>query len=162
MIKLVCDIMLGKLARKLRMLGIDTAYQNNASQNDILHLSKTQNRIILTRNSAFAGTLPKSACHFIRDNSPDAQLRQVISHFKLSINRLRPFSRCICCNTELRPVTKEEVEGKVADYVFTTSDSFSSCPACGKIFWPGTHYQNMVDTIDRLLASPEKPEDRIF
>lgn len=148
--------MLGKLARKLRMLGIDTAYRNRVSQDDILNLAKAENRIILTRNALSAKTLPKGTFLFIDSNSPVEQLRQIISCFNISKDAINPFSRCICCNNELKPVDKEKIEGKVANYVYSTSDSFSKCPGCNKIYWHGTHHQNMTDTINDLFAGIKK------
>ena len=49
--KFIADIMLGRLARYLRMAGNDVLYFNNINDVEILCIAKDQDRIILTRDS---------------------------------------------------------------------------------------------------------------
>ena len=146
--------MLGKLAKKLRMLGIDAACKNLASDENIISSAINENRIILSRRTDFQAADKNIHFLFIKDNSPDSQIRQVISSLKITRKMIKPFCRCICCSTELQPLGKKQAEGKVADYVFNTVDAFSICPSCNKIYWPGTHYQNMLNTIDDIFRQP--------
>ena len=46
----VLDVHLGKLAKALRLLGFDTCYQNDYSDQTIAQLAAQQNRIVLTRD----------------------------------------------------------------------------------------------------------------
>ena len=149
--KFICDSMLGKLAKKLRMLGLDTAYHITAAAEKIITVALKENRIILTRKTNLPVTDKNIPFLFIMNNDPKQQIRQVISHFKINRSMLRPFSRCISCNIELEPLEKKLAEGKVADYIFNTTDSFSICPACGKIYWSGTHHENMTKIINNLF-----------
>jgi uncharacterized protein with PIN domain len=64
---------------------------------------------------------------------------------------INPFSRGISCNKELRPLKKDRAEGKVADYVFNTTDIFTTCLSCEKIYWSGTHLQNMKRIINNIF-----------
>jgi len=150
--KFICDSMLGKLAKKLRMLGFDTAYHHSSTKISIVKTALHENRIILTRKTNFSVSDKNIYSLFILDNDPDEQLRQVLSHYKFNKEQLSPFSRCICCNTILKPLNKKLAEGRVADYVFNTSEHFSECTTCKKIFWHGTHYENMTKSIDNLFT----------
>jgi len=48
--RFVLDIHLGKLATSLRMLGFDTLYRNDYADEELAHISSTQERILLTRD----------------------------------------------------------------------------------------------------------------
>lgn len=45
------DVHLGTLARRLRLLGIDTAYCNDASDDALVHQAAGQRRVLLTRTA---------------------------------------------------------------------------------------------------------------
>ena len=152
MMRFICDVMLGTLAKKLRMLGIDTSYHNNITEESLLAAALKENRIVLTRKTAFSLSNITVAVIFILDNNPKNQLRQTVSHFKINRDIINPFSRCISCNNELSPLKKDLAEGKVADYVFNTTDTFTTCLSCEKIYWPGTHLQNMKILINNIFV----------
>ena len=149
--RFICDVMLGKLAKKLRMLGFDTSYHNNITEASLLDAALKENRIVLTRKTAFPISNKAVPVLFILDNNPKNQLRQTVSHFKINKEMINPFSRCISCNKELSSMEKDLAEGKVADYVFNTTDTFTTCLSCGKIYWPGTHLQNMKRLINNIF-----------
>ena len=148
----ICDVMLGKLAKKLRMLGIDTSYHNNITEEYLIDAALKENRIALTRKTDFPVLNKAVPVLFILDNNPKNQLIQTISHFKINKEMINPFSRCISCNNELSPLKKELAEGKVADYVFNTTNTFTTCLSCEKIYWPGTHLQNMKILINNIFV----------
>jgi len=146
--KFIADIMLGKLARYLRMAGNDVLYFNNISDDEILRIAKTQDRIILTRDSLM---LQRKECKngiissmLIRDDDFLEQLKQVKDD--LGINLAPLLIRCLKCNSLLEKVRKQGLEGKVPPYVFKTQESFLFCAGCGKYYWRGTHYENICRT----------------
>ena len=149
--KLICDRMLGKLAKKLRMLGLDTTYHEPTAKEGIIISALKENRIVLTRRTNHPTAAEHIDLIFIKDNDPENQIRQVIKHLKITKEMTNPFSVCICCNTKLKPLEKRRVEGQVADHIFNSIDSFSTCPACKKIYWSGTHHQNMAQSIDAIF-----------
>ena len=152
MMRFICDVMLGTLAKKLRMLGIDTTYHNNITVEYLIGATFKENRIVLTRKTAFPISNNAGPVLFILDNNPKNQLRQIVSHFKINKDMINPFSRCISCNIELSPLDKDLAEGKVSDYVFNTTDTFTTCLSCEKIYWPGTHLQNMKILINNIFV----------
>lgn len=151
MMRFICDVMLGKLAKKLRMLGIDTTYHNNITGDNLISVSLKENGIILTRKTERPYSDKATPVLFILDNNPNNQLKQVVSHYKINRNTTTPFSRCISCNKELMPLEKDLAEGKVADYVFNTTESFTTCSVCKKIYWSGTHFQHMKRWINNIF-----------
>jgi uncharacterized protein with PIN domain len=151
MMRFICDVMLGKLAKKLRMLGFDTSYHNNITIEKLIAAALKENRIVLTRKTALTTSNKAILVLLILDNNPKNQLRQTVSRFKINKGMINHFSRCISCNKELSPLERDLVEGKVADYVFNTTDSFKTCVSCGKIYWPGTHLQNMERLINNIF-----------
>ncbi|MDP7555726.1 MAG: Mut7-C RNAse domain-containing protein, partial [Nitrospinota bacterium] len=62
------------------------------------------------------------------------------------------FARCSECNEILKEINREEVHGKVPDYIRETQESFRQCPHCKKIFWEGTHCKRMKEKINRLYG----------
>ena len=58
----VADVHLGKLAKMLWMLGIDSAYRNNYSNSELVKIVVDEKRILLSKNARFG----KSArIHFL-------------------------------------------------------------------------------------------------
>jgi len=143
--RFIADVMVGKLARYLRMAGYDVAYSNDAGDEEILDTARREERIVLTRDTMmlkrrdFARGVLRSI--YITDDSLRQQLLQVMSCLGL---RLRPrLVICLVCNSRLEEAAKEEAEGKVPPYVFKTRDDFSHCRECGRYYWRGTHYDYM-------------------
>lgn len=144
-LRFICDSMLGRLAKSLRMLGFDTLYARCLTPQRLMQSSVEQQRIILTRRSAFLKNPPTGSCIYIRSNNPEEQLRQVIAACGgRSQALIRPFTICLRCNVPLADLAKEAAAGRVPDYVFATVDHFAACASCGRVYWKGTHYQNMA------------------
>ena len=80
----------------------------------------------------------------------NSQVKQVLRKFDLE-HEIRPLTRCIICNEPLASVTPEEIKGKVPEYVYLTHSSFSECPSCYRVYWEGTHSNNILKTINMLL-----------
>ena len=143
--KFIADIMVGKLAKYLRMAGYDVLYDNNISDEEILNTAKNAGRIVLTRDSIM---LRRRECRqniiksmLIRDDKLTKQLQQVKEDLKIE---LKPnLVRCLECNSILLSIKKEEVENKVPPYVFKTQNTFLFCPKCSKYYWRGTHFESI-------------------
>lgn len=150
--KFIADIMLGRLAKYLRMTGKDVIYKNNLDDVDILKIAKIENRIILTRDSIM---LKRRECVkntvkslLIKDDNFIDQLKQVSSELGLDLNP--DLIRCIECNMLLKDVKKEKLKGLVPPYVFKTHSLFLFCPGCNKYYWRGTHYINIATVFKKI------------
>src|SRR5262245_38313479 len=131
-IKFVADVMVGKLARWLRVLGLDVVYSNAFQDDEIIRLAKSENRIILTRDTRLAARCPKEQHLFIESGDYKEQIRQVLRTFDLK--HFNVLSRCLECNALLQNVDKEAVFNRVPPYVYLTQDRFASCPSCGRVY----------------------------
>ncbi|MFH1623891.1 MAG: Mut7-C RNAse domain-containing protein [Pseudomonadota bacterium] len=150
--KFVADRMLGKLAKILRILGFDVLYSNRIHFRELVRIARDEKRIILTRNSLIKTKEGEYTFFFINNNEPKRQLKEVIDGLDLKISPSNVFTRCLLCNHELKKIEREDVEGRVPDYVFETQRDFSLCRNCNKIFWKGTHHKNMLASFEGYLS----------
>lgn len=154
-IRFIVDVNLGKLAQKLRLLGFDTLFRNHYDDNDIVTDAAKQNRIILTRD---IGVLKHSAVthgYFIRNDDPKKQLAEVIERLQLQ-NHFRPFSRCSVCNSQMKLVDKSKVQDKLYADTLEMYDEFWQCAGCKKVYWEGSHYDRIVEWIDRINSGNQE------
>jgi uncharacterized protein with PIN domain len=160
--RFICDIMLGKLATYLRMAGIDTAYSRSLALPSLIKIASVEQRTILTRRRVLSAADIPVTVYFVNSNDPREQLRDVITHFNITLDETNYFSRCLLCNETLQAIDKSQTHEKVPDYVFSTIDDFSQCPCCKHFYWKGTHYSNMLHKLNVLLhATAEDTEERI-
>lgn len=143
--KFLCDGMLGKLCKYLRICGVDTAYSNEGMK--MLLAAKKENRVILTKNTHLK---EKEGTFFIESDDPLIQLKYVIKEFGLK-EKLGFFSRCLLCNELLVPVTKGKIRDKIPYYTYKNFDEFAQCPKCLRVYWQGSHYQKMREDLERFL-----------
>lgn len=147
--RFVVDAHLGKLAGKLRLLGFDTLFRNDFDDSEIIRLSLEENRIILTRDRGVLKHKTVSRGYFVRSESIDAQLQEVVRRFQLE-NSFQPFTRCSGCNGLLHPVEKEAVRDRLPERSRDLFEDFMECDGCGKIYWQGSHRDKILKFIDTL------------
>ena len=152
-LRFIVDHNVGKLARWLRMMGYDTLFFTGPDDGMMVKTALQQERIILTRDSGVAArrlaTDGKITVILIEGENPSEQMRQVSGALKLDIS-YRPFTLCLECNCELVERTREEVHGRVPPHVFKTCSSYMECLSCRRIYWRGTHWQAMCDTLAKF------------
>jgi uncharacterized protein with PIN domain len=146
-ITFIADVMVGKLARWLRVLGVDVLYSNRFEDDELIRIAEAEDRVILTRDRGLAGRRLKAHCLLIESDDYREQVRQVINTFALK--NFNTLSRCIECNGLLRNVNKEEVFEKVPPFVYLTNERFAVCPSCSRVYWPGTHAADMLKRLDK-------------
>lgn len=144
--RFLCDQNLGRLARWLRILGFDAAYMKPDSDGKIRE-AEASGRIVLTRKTSICRG--RSAHLIVHDRVQD-QLRQLGCVYDLSQGE-GALSRCSLCNVPLEETGREEVKGRVPDYVHATRDTFARCPSCRRIYWKGTHYARICDRMRSIL-----------
>jgi uncharacterized protein with PIN domain len=151
--------MLGKLSTYLRMAGIDSAYSRSLSLPSLIKTAIAEERSILTRRRDIKLADCPVSVYCVQSNYPHEQLKDVIKQFAISLDQANFFSRCLLCNKALDRLDKSNALGKVPDYVTSTVSDFSQCPGCNKIYWKGTHYQNMLRQLHNLLHGAEITND---
>ena len=150
--KFLVDRMLGKLAKALRLLGYDATYYQDGDLTQLIRLAREQDRVILTRNTKLAARKPEDHVVRITKDRSKLQLRELYEKGHIAFSEEKSFSRCLICNVLLDGITRKEVEGKVPDFIFHTYQEFYHCSQCGRIYWPGTHQQNMQKRIKEILT----------
>jgi uncharacterized protein len=154
--RFIVDVMLGKLAKWLRVLGFDAKIAPLKERSRIESLM-AQGFIPVTRSEKWRSI---EGLVFIRGNDPFEQLKELISRLDIRQGDVRPFSRCSICNAELSRIPREAALGNVPDFVFETVTDFRQCLECRKIYWPGSHKGRMLDRLQSLLGwKPNEMEE---
>jgi len=150
--RFICDVHLGKLARRLRILGLDTLWGSGLTDAWIAATAAAEGRIVLTRDR---GLLKRNAVQrgcWIRATGVREQLREVVRRLDLR-GRIRPFSRCPVCNGEVRPVSPEAVRDLVPPRVRREQRELRRCLVCGHVYWAGSHVVRLRRELEELDAN---------
>lgn len=149
--RFVVDVMLGRLAHWLRAMGYDTRYDGQADDHRLLALSRTDDRILITRDTALARAADQRGC-LVRAERTDAQLAELVERLALAPPESRWLTRCLECNAALEPRVKEGVRSLVPPRILATQTTFMGCPDCGRVFWRGSHFEHMCERLARLVG----------
>lgn len=142
--------MLGSLARWMRTLGYDVEYENSIDDKVLVERAVKEGRVILTRDRLLMERrLARGRSHFMTGQTVAEQLREVACLWPPPEGRF--LTRCIRCNTVLEGVAKEAVEHLVPPYVYSTVERFTKCPECSRVYWAGSHRENMAGEVERML-----------
>jgi uncharacterized protein len=155
--KFIADGMLGKIAKKLRIFGFDTEYLVNTDDNTIIKINFDKKRIILTKDRQLYD-------RSIRLNIPciliilENESENLIAIMKeCDINYIFPITnkhtRCTLCNGVLETVTKSlssSVLYNVPKKVLENVNSFYKCVSCQRIYWDGTHINEINKLVDKI------------
>lgn len=162
--RFIADVMLGSLAKWLRIAGFDTLYDNRSDDLSLLRTAAQERRILLTRDSGIARRRTSSVVLLLRADALDGQLREVAA----ALDRLfpgwsgvpgqgRPLpGRCPRCNGELEPASRASVAASVPEHLLLRQDSFFRCRRCGKVYWEGSHTRMMDTRLRELLTPPDR------
>ncbi len=148
--KFLCDEMLGSLAKWLRILGYDTKYIKNINDKKIIEIAEKEGRIVITRDKLLA---KKSKGIYINEKDIEKQLKKVVKCLNLNIEKEKILTRCTICNIKVVRIEKEKVKGKVPEYVWNNNENFWICPTCNRIYWIGSHWNKMEETIKKLQVN---------
>jgi uncharacterized protein with PIN domain len=164
--RFVADVMLGKLARWLRALGLDTLYDRDAPDARLLGIALRERRHLLTRDAGLAARAGPVAL-LVRAASLEEQLREVTARYGVSVRA--PLSRCLECNGELSRRSPGEIRERVPPYTFATQREFWECGGCRRVYWAGTHASRILARLAVCVGSappsvalgpdPERPAD---
>ncbi|MFZ0283237.1 MAG: Mut7-C RNAse domain-containing protein [Bacteroidales bacterium] len=150
--KFILDVHLGKLVKYLRLCGLDTLYKNHFSDNEIIGMSLSEHRIILTRDRGILKNRKVTHGYWIRSQNPQEQLKEVLQRFDLK-KSVRPFIRCLECNGELADIAMKEIVGKLQPKTRKYYTEFRLCNGCNRIYWEGSHYDRMKKFVDELFLA---------
>jgi hypothetical protein len=156
------DVGLGTLARKLRLLGLDVAWSNDAADDELVQRAGAEDRVLLTQDRrllmrralGWAGQLGGAPTHggrvhgaLVRGSGAAAQLADVIDRFAPPID---PLTRCTACGGPLAPVPKADVVHLLEPGTRRSYDEFSRCASCGRVYWRGAHARRIEELVRRV------------
>lgn len=169
-VRFFADAMLGKLARWLRLLGYDTAYERHIGDQAIVERSLRENRWLLTRDRyLLARKILQGRSTLIRNDDVGDQLQQLRRELGITLTLDQATdSRCMTCNHPLEALSPDEAAPRVPPYVARSQIHFVTCPQCERVFWPGTHWAHLQRRLHdwrqpasaQACASPERNASR--
>ncbi len=148
--RFVLDIHLGRLAAYLRMAGFDSLYRNDWQDAELAAVSSGERRILLTMDRGLLKRSEITHGYLVRETDPHRQLEEVFRRFDLA-RAIKPFTRCLRCNTELQPVSKESVADRLPPRL--EAAQLHHCPGCRRVYWPGSHYRRMERILERAAGA---------
>jgi len=151
----VADGHLGKLARELRLLGVDVSYQNDAGDRDLLIKMIQENRALLTRDRPLLMHRVVKNGYFPRSQDPLEQTVEVIRRFELG-QAFAPFTRCLRCNGLLTTVPKEALIEQLEPLTRLYYNDFQKCSRCSQPYWRGSHVDKLQQKLDLIMIRLRK------
>jgi uncharacterized protein with PIN domain len=144
--KFIVDLMYGKLARYLRILGYDTRYPRYLTDNDIIDLARKEERTILTADKQlYKKAVQTSVPAIYLEEKPIQHLLNrlyCLGLIRLEIDLRK--TRCPRCNHPLTIISEpplrvhEQKHGMI----------YFICKNCGSIYWIGRHWDNIKKVIE--------------
>jgi uncharacterized protein with PIN domain len=143
-----CDAMLGGLARWLRAAGYEASWREGIADWDLVRQARREGSVLLSSDTGIFrigvvrdGDVP--ALFVPHGLDKRQQLAFVLKHFGLQPRA----PRCMACGGELRELPPEQARERVPPRTFAWMHEFFECERCGRLFWPGTHWQRIADAL---------------
>jgi uncharacterized protein with PIN domain len=159
--RFLADDMVGKLARWLRIIGLDVASAGRVDDNDLVRRALEEDRILLTRHGRLLDQITANdlkprrgelkwivvkSAHYLE------QIEQVLQETGTEIDEEKLFTRCLVCNSPLDAASKEEVAGEVPEFTYSIQENYVRCRNCNKVFWRGTHTDRILAKLKRFRS----------
>lgn len=158
-VRFLLDVHLGTLARRLRLLGVDAAYENpDIGDAALAARSSAERLVMLSRDRGLLRRRELWAGAYVYSHRPADQLRDVLSRFTPP---LAPWTRCTACNGTLRDAAKASVRGQLRDGTERSYDVFAQCADCGQTYWRGAHHARLTAIVDEALDEFGGPAPRV-
>lgn len=148
-VRFVLDVHLGKLARHLRLAGLDAVYRRDATDDELAEIAGRERRILLTRDRELLKRRIVVHGYFVRETTSSRQLEEVLARF--GPVALAPFSRCLRCNASLREVPKSAVAARLGERTRRAFEQFYVCSGCEHVYWKGAHFTGLTRILDEAV-----------
>ncbi len=157
-VRFVVDGHLGKLARHLRLIGFDTKWAGSWSDRDLVEISSSENRILLTRDVGLLKHRAVTHGCYVRATNPRDQLIEIVRRLHLT-DRMAPFTRCLECNGLLESADPADVASMVPPASRAHYDEYRTCATCERVYWKGSHYRRLNEIVEEARRA-EKTQIR--
>ena len=148
--RFILDVHLGTLARRMRLVGIDTAYANDLDDDTLIDRANAGRRVLLTQDRGLLRRRKLWLGAYVRGAIPDEQLGDVLERFAPP---LAPWTRCPACNGALEPARKADVEALLQPGTRRTYQVFSRCLSCARIYWRGAHIAHLEAVVEAAMRT---------
>jgi uncharacterized protein with PIN domain len=143
--------MLGRLARWLRVLGYDAAYDASLADPALVRLAEAEGRVLLTRDRHLLRELRPARAIEVRRDAPLEQLRDVVAELALAPPP-ELFTRCLVCNALLpAAMPDDEAARAVPPGARGLPGPVRRCARCGRVYWAGSHVRRMRRALEEAL-----------
>ncbi len=164
------DRMLGRLVSWLRIFGYDTksALDLELMPNEdtqLIKMAKAEGRILLSRDKELVDRAKKDGINAVYV-SPDGvreQLEALMREYPLHIEP--EMTRCTICNAMLRKVENKDIalikkNEEIPKQLLEELSGLWICIKCGKVYWQGSHWRNILKTADEVKNNNMTTTDR--
>lgn len=148
--RFLLDVHLGALARRLRLVGLDAGYRNDADDPTLVAQANRARRVLLTQDRGLLRRRQLWLGAYVRGARPDDQLHDVLDRFA---PRLAPWTRCPACNGPLAPAAKSAVAPLLQPGTRRSYQAFSRCAGCGRVYWRGAHSRRLDGIIEAAAGT---------
>ena len=148
-IRFILDENLGKLAKWLRFLGYDAAIYKSISIDNKIRLANKERRVYLTRDKKIAKLKREFSRKLIVSQDYKKQLRELKDYIEFAEEYV--FSQCPNCNIALKSIDKDKIKKLVPKFIYQTNNDFKVCYKCGRVFWKGSHYKEIISLLREIL-----------
>lgn len=158
--RFILDVNLGKLVKLMRLLGFDSLYRNDYRDADIVNIALNEQRIVLTRDRRLLYVKHISHGYWVRAVDAKSQIDEVLRRFDLH-GSIHPFARCLICNGVMMPVAKADILNHLKPKTRLYYEVFHQCANCRRIYWEGSHMEDMRQRYAGYLA-PKNANSDVF
>ncbi len=162
-VKFAVDTMLGSVARWLRILGYDTLYSNDVSDDELLKKASVEGRIIVTRDKDLAKKALKYnlSVLLLEDEEMYKKLAFISLMTGIKLEFDENTTRCPLCNTLLVKVGRDSIGDRVKPIIRMKYEKFWVCNTCGKVYWMGLHWPNIREILDEAKRVMRSGKPRV-
>lgn len=155
--RFLLDVHLGSLTRRLRLLGLDAAYEVDADDDHLVERAAYEERVLLTRDRGLLSRTALREGALVRGFGTAEQLEDVLGRFAPPLS---PWTRCVRCNGVLEPVPAGEVAEELEPGTRRSYKVFVRCSDCRRVYWRGAHagpLESVVRRAEALVAAATPP-----
>ncbi|MBN2430332.1 MAG: Mut7-C RNAse domain-containing protein [Acidobacteria bacterium] len=155
----IVDVMLGKLARWLRLLGLDALYVRRRKPEELRAVATSPGILVTRDHHLTTGRKYPGPVILIESTNWQQQIPEFLAKSGCR-PFVRPFTRCPTCNGLLAEQPATAVEGKVPRFVAARHRRFCRCTVCGQIYWPGSHQRRVREMLRQWGLADTLPRNR--
>jgi uncharacterized protein with PIN domain len=157
----IVDRMLGRLIAWLRILGYDTRSAldfkpSNAEDKALVEVAVKEGRVLVSRDRALIGRARKAGAKavLVKSDGVEDQLEELMRYYPLDVDP--DMTRCTACNSTLREAVASDMDRirkEAPPHLIEANTPFWVCDGCGKVYWQGSHWRNILKTAEKIKKS---------